>query len=200
MRMKPARTPEDAAPRLDVIRRQILRLDRLVNELLDVSRIAAGKLPMVREEVDLAALAQEVVERLADEAKTAGSELTVHAPAAVVGQWDRMRLDQVITNLVTNAMKYGRRRPIEVTVTADAGTAWLRVEDQGIGIAPEHHARVFERFERAVAERAFGGLGLGLWIVARIVGDLGGKVHVESALGAGSTFVVALPREPKPPS
>ena len=166
-------SPNELAPRIDVMRRQIVRLDRLVNELLDVSRIAAGQLPVTLEDVDLAALAREIVDRFSNEAKTADCEVTVAAETAVRGHWDRSRLDQVLTNLLTNAMKYGRGHPIEVAVDETEGNARLIVRDEGIGIALEHQARVFERFERAVSDRSFGGLGLGLWIVSKIVKQLG---------------------------
>ena len=106
-----------------------------------------------------------------------------------------MRLDQVLTNLLTNAMKYGRGTPIEITAeSVDETNARLTVKDSGVGIAPEHQERIFHRFERAVTERNFGGLGLGLWIVSQIVKDAGGHVRVESALGEGATFVVDLPK------
>src|SRR5690606_18272627 len=105
----------------------------------------------------------EVLTRLDDEIRQSGSPLTVLAPSAVVGHWDRLRLEQVITNLVTNAAKYGAGRPVTVSVNADAGWGRLIVQDQGIGIAPEHVERIFAKFERAVSARHYGGLGLGLF-------------------------------------
>jgi PAS domain S-box-containing protein len=187
-------SPERLLSKVQVIRKQLGRLERLIHDLLDVSRIAAGRLPLTLEEVDLTALAQEVVERFAEELAAVGCETTVRAERPMTGHWDRLRLDQVLTNLLTNAMKYGKKRPIEVIVDGDDDTARLTVRDHGIGIAPEHQARIFERFERAVSARDFGGLGLGLWIVSRVVQELSGRVEVRSEPGAGATFVVELPR------
>jgi signal transduction histidine kinase len=111
-----------------------------------------------------------------------------------VGEWDRVRLEQVVTNLLSNAAKYGSSRPVEVTVSGDGTTAVLSIRDHGIGIPPEHQSRIFERFERAVSDRHYGGLGLGLWIVRQIVEALGGSIRVESETGEGSTFTVLLPK------
>jgi signal transduction histidine kinase len=122
-----------------------------------------------------------------------GRPIFVHAEAPVVGIWDRLRLIQIATNLVGNAVKYGRGRPIDVTVRAEGGVAMLEVIDRGIGISDEDRERIFDRFERAVSERHYGGLGLGLWITREIVKVLGGEITVESTLGEGSTFTVRLP-------
>jgi signal transduction histidine kinase len=102
----------------------------------------------------------------------------------------------VVTNLLTNALKYGAGRPVRVGVAPAGDHARLTVRDEGIGIAPEHLRRIFGRFERAVSERHFGGLGLGLHITQQIVQALGGSVSVESVVGQGSTFEVLLPRAP----
>jgi signal transduction histidine kinase len=111
----------------------------------------------------------------------------------VVGCWDRARLDQVISNLLSNAMKYGAGQPVQVTVVGQEHQAVLSVRDDGIGVAPEHQARIFARFERAVSNANFGGLGLGLWIVSQVVESMGGRVTVESGIGQGATFMVCLP-------
>jgi signal transduction histidine kinase len=111
-----------------------------------------------------------------------------------VGGWDRLRLEQITTNLLSNAIKYGPGKPIEITLAGDEQRATLRVRDQGIGIAAEDHGRIFERFERAVSPRRYGGFGLGLWIVRRVADALGGTIDVESRPGAGATFTVTLPR------
>jgi PAS domain S-box-containing protein len=177
--------------------RQVKKLTELVNDLLDVARIAGGKLRLELEEVELGALVREVVTRYEPEAARAGSKLTLEeASGAVTGHWDRLRLEQVITNLVDNAIKYGSGKPIHVSLSADAGRARLRVRDEGIGISPEHLSRIFERFERAVSERHYGGLGLGLYITRTIVEALGGSIQVESTPGLGATFTVVLPRRP----
>jgi PAS domain S-box-containing protein len=177
--------------------RQVKKLSELVSDLLDVARIAGGRLRLELEDVELGALVREVVTRYEPEAARAGSRLTLEeTPGAVTGYWDRLRLEQVITNLVDNAIKYGSGKPIHVSLDADAGRARLRVKDEGIGIAPEHLSRIFERFERAVSDRHYGGLGLGLYITRTIVEALGGKIQVESTPGLETTFTVVLPRKP----
>jgi signal transduction histidine kinase len=172
---------------------QLDRLDTLVNGLLDVSRVVAGRLELEREELDLAELAADVLERFEDAAERSGSEVVLRAEP-VMGRWDRVRLEQVLTNLLHNALKFAPRRPVEVTVSGRDGQALLVIRDHGPGISPELRARLFGRFERAAESRTLGGLGLGLWISREIVAAHGGSISVESAAGAGSTFTVALPR------
>jgi signal transduction histidine kinase len=177
--------------------RQVKKLSELVNDLLDVARIAGGRLRLKLEDVEIGALVREVVTRYEPEAARAGSRLTLEvADEAVTGHWDRLRLEQVITNLVDNAIKYGAGKPIHVSLSADANRARLHVRDEGIGFPPEHLPRIFERFERAVSDRHYGGLGLGLYITRTIVESLGGRIQAESAPGLGSTFTVVLPRRP----
>lgn len=173
--------------------RQGERLGRLVGDLLDVSRITSGRLPMVLEEVDLSALMEEVAARMGPELEKVGCPLVMKLHSPLTGRWDRSRLDQVLTNLLGNAMKYGQGRPIEITSEAMPEGVRLRVRDEGIGISPEDQARIFGRFERAVSERHYGGLGLGLWISQQIVTQLGGHIRVESVQGQGSSFTVELP-------
>jgi len=180
-----------------VASRQVKKLSELMSDLLDVARIAGGRFRLEFEEVELGALAREVVARYEPEAARAGSALVLEGTAKhVAGQWDRLRLEQVITNLVDNAIKYGAGKPIHVSLEADAGRACLRVRDEGIGIGPESLSRIFERFERAVSDRHYGGLGLGLHITRTIVEAMGGSIQVESTPGQGATFTVVLPRTP----
>jgi signal transduction histidine kinase len=107
-----------------------------------------------------------------------------------------MRIDQVLTNLLSNALKYGNGQPVDVDLTCSAGTARITVRDRGIGIPLAHQRRIFERFERAASARHYGGFGLGLWIVQRIVSASGGSVSVQSEPANGAVFVVELPLEP----
>ncbi|HEX2572890.1 MAG TPA: MEDS domain-containing protein, partial [Polyangia bacterium] len=160
---------DQVVQRMHRVRQQIRRLDHLVQGLLDVSRISAGRFELQYEVFDLGELVREVVARMREELDRTGVPVHLATEPGVCGSWDRFRLDQVITNLLSNAMKYGLRQPIDVTVTPAAGRAQVSVRDRGIGIPPEHHARIFERFERAVSERNYGGLGLGLWISRQIV-------------------------------
>jgi signal transduction histidine kinase len=187
--------PGRVEDRLGVLSRQADRLGRLSSALLDVTRITAGRLTLQRQELDLAALAREVVARHAEEAQASGSAVAVEAPAPVRCQADPDRVEQVVANLLSNALKYGKGGAVVVGVRAEEGYAVLDVADHGIGIPPEQQARIFGRFERAVPPRSYGGLGLGLWIVRSLVEAHGGKVAVESAPGRGSTFTVKLPRE-----
>lgn len=182
---------ERSRARVDVVERQADRLAKLVAQLLDVSRIGAGRLVLEPEPVDLAEVVRDVVHRCEDDRARVGSALELQL-TSVVGNWDRLRLDQVATNLIANALKYGRGRPVRVAVEQVEGRARLVVEDQGIGIAPDRVARLFQRFERAVS-RDYGGFGLGLWIARQIVEASGGDVRVHSVPDVGSAFVVELP-------
>jgi len=179
---------------LGTIERQIARLNLLVDQLLYVARIGGGELPIARSEIDLSDVARKVAALLEDPLRASGSRLAIDAPQAVVGNWDRARLEQVVTNLVSNAIKFGAGAPIEVIIRTHGNVAQLAVRDHGIGISAADQAHIFGRFERAVSSRHYGGLGLGLYIVQRVVEQLGGSVTCESALNEGSTFTVTLPR------
>jgi signal transduction histidine kinase/CHASE1-domain containing sensor protein len=185
---------EQVGRKAEVIRRNVDRLSRLVTSLLDISRISAGRLDLEIEEVDLAEVARDVAARFEDEARRAGCTIRIKADEPVVGRWDRMRIDQVATNLLSNALKYGAGKPVEMVVEGDGPRAILSVRDHGIGISEEDQRRIFQRFERAVSKRNYGGFGLGLWIVRQIVESLGGRVRVQSAPGGGSLFTVELRR------
>ena len=177
----------------DATRRQVTRLSSLVSDLLDVSRIAAGRFTVERELVDLAAVVREVVARVEPQAQRAGSRLTLEVPEHLETESDRLRFDQVVTNLVDNAIKYGDGKPIHVRLGAEPGWAVLTVVDEGIGIDPAKLDVIFGRYERAVSERHYGGLGLGLYISRSVVEAMGGSVSATSERGAGATFEVRLP-------
>jgi PAS domain S-box-containing protein len=180
--------------RIGRIDAQAGRLNHLIDELLDVSRIAAGRIELQIQDVDLVAVVDEVRSRLADEAVRRGCSVALRAPGKAIGAWDASRLDQVVTNLLSNAIKYGGGKPIEITVEADAERVVLAVHDHGLGIPAEDQDRIFRRFERAASSRNYAGIGLGLWIVKQIVEALGGTVTVDSRPEGGSTFTVGLPR------
>jgi signal transduction histidine kinase len=192
--------PESVKRVLDQTTRQTERLARLVNDMLDISRLAAGKLALETETFDLAELASDVVAKLGPQLSEAQCEVSVHAPEPVVGTWDRYRLEQVLANFLTNAARYAPGKPVEVAVRRLEQRAELRVRDNGRGIAPEDRERIFRKFERAVGSREVGGLGLGLFIVREIVEMHGGSVSVESEVGKGAAFTVALPLRPAPES
>jgi signal transduction histidine kinase len=183
---------------VDVIERDDKQLIRLVDELLDVTRIRGGRLHFELERVDLAEITREVTARLGPDLARSGSSLSVATQGDLVGLWDRTRLDQVVTNLISNAVKYGMGKPIEVSAEGDDERATLVVRDHGIGIDPRAKDRIFDPFARAVSARNYGGLGLGLYIVRTIVDAFGGTVKVDSSLQSGSTFTVVLPRLKQP--
>ena len=187
-------TPERMASKIDRILKQAERLQRLVDNLLDVSRLAKGSIELYLRKTDFTAVAHEVVSRYQDEAGHAGCNLTMRDNGPILGHWDKARIEQLIGSFLANAIRYGRGKPIDVHVDADADMVRLRVHDHGIGIAPADHERIFGRFERASSEQNYGGLGLGLWLVRQIVNAMHGSVRVESQLGNGALFTVELPR------
>jgi signal transduction histidine kinase len=192
-------TPQVATERLLAVDKQVLRLTKLINELLDLSRITDGRIELELEPTDLAAIVRDVVARHEEDARRARCNLSVHVDLPTEGVWDRMRVDQIVENLLSNAIKYGAGGPIEVRVDGDERTARLVVRDEGIGIPPDALDRIFHRFERAVSNSDYGGFGLGLWIVRQIVSAHAGELSVQSEPGRGSTFTVDLPRTPPAP-
>jgi signal transduction histidine kinase/Na+/proline symporter len=175
---------------------QLLRLVGLVDDLLDVTRLTTKRLKLHPEEMDLAQAVRDVVERHTSEATQSGCLIHVDAPRPVVGRWDRLRVEQVFTNLLTNALKYAPNCRVEVAVADDGDCARLVVCDHGPGIAPDDQERIFRPFERAVGYAEVSGFGLGLFIVRQIVEAHGGAVFLQSAPREGTTFRVELPRIP----
>lgn len=170
------------------------RLTRLIDDMLDVSRIRTGKLKLDRDDHDLGDIVREVVFRMSVLFEAAGLKLpTIHAEKDLRGLWDRFRLEQVIGNLLTNAIRYGRGKPIEISLKKKDTYAILSVTDHGYGIAKEDLIRIFGRFERAINSSEVSGLGLGLFISKEIVESHGGTIWVQSEVGHGSTFFVGLP-------
>ncbi|MCY1018773.1 AAA family ATPase [Pyxidicoccus sp. MSG2] len=192
-RHAPAGLPEAAVRALRTVDGQSLRLATLIEELLDVSRLHAGRLDLNLERVDLRDVIHRVATRLREPLERAGCALEVHVEGSIPGRWDAMRLGQVLLNLLSNAIKFGAGKPILLEAGVEHDTAWLRVRDRGIGIAPDRLPHIFDRFERAVSVRAYGGLGLGLHLVREILTALGGSIQVESTVGVGTTFTVELP-------
>ena len=196
---EPARLPA----MIERDQRQILNMVRLIDDMLDVTRLRSGALSIQPKSFDLSAMAARVVESLTQQAEAAGATITLHAAAPVQGMWDEFRIEQVLTNLLTNALRYGGGKPVRVDVGAaesdlpGAGQqASMTVQDAGMGIAPEDQQRIFEQFERtADSKKQAAGLGLGLYITRQIVRAHGGEIGVESKPGAGAIFRVTLPLE-----
>lgn len=189
--------------KFEAVSRQVNRLSKLIESLLDVSRITSGYLVLQREPVDLVELAREVCARFESLQETKGCVLRVEAPRSVKGTFDRLRMDNVLTHLMANAVKFGAGKPVELRVEERDGKAILTVRDWGIGISEADQQRIFRRFERAVPETHYGGFGVGLWIVGQVVEAHGGHIEVRSQPGQGAAFVVSLPLEapcPTPPS
>ncbi|MGH8012236.1 MAG: sensor histidine kinase [Candidatus Binataceae bacterium] len=188
--------PDQLLARVNRIGKQIARLSRLVNTLLDVSRLTSGRVQFNFERFDLTALAAEAAERFTDGG--ARDRLIVEGPRPLFIVSDRLRLDQVITNLLSNAIKYGEGKPIEVNLREHGDHALIEVTDHGIGISEQDLGRIFERFERAAADRSSLGFGLGLWIARGITENLGGNIQAQSTLGLGTTFTIEIPKTRSP--
>jgi signal transduction histidine kinase len=175
--------------------RRLHRLLETLDRLLDVSRLSTGRIDLQAEPVNLADLVREVIDGFDAELAVSRCKLTLSTEGSPTGSWDRLRVEQVFRNLLSNAIRFGAGRPIEIVVDADHDFARVAVRDHGIGIAPDQQAKIFERFERGV-ERRSGGFGIGLWIVRNICVAMGGEVSVESTVGEGACFTVMLPRRP----
>jgi signal transduction histidine kinase len=178
---------------LTMLKRQVERLSALVVEMLDISRITSGSLDLVPGSVDLRDVVREVIDRFDLEIQRRHVEVRVDAPEPVRGFWDAARVDRVVTNLMTNALKYGAGLPVEVSVRAEGSWALVVIRDHGVGIPDEEQSKIFGPFARAVAARHHAGLGLGLWISEQIVQASGGRIKVDSRPEEGSTFTVELP-------
>jgi len=173
--------------------RQIQSLIRLIEDMLDVSRIRTGKLSIRPARFDLTQLVRNLLENFAPQVAAAESSMQLDADGPVEGNWDEFRIEQVVSNLLTNALRYGAKSPVEVRVYAVHGEARVEVRDHGIGISEDNQKRIFQQFERVSASHVAAGLGLGLFISEQIVAAHGGTIEVESQIGEGALFRVCLP-------
>ncbi|CAI8785098.1 Histidine kinase [Pseudomonas sp. IT-P12] len=173
--------------------RQIKSLIRLIEDMLDVSRIRTGKLSIRPTRFDLSALVRNLLQNFAPQIDAAECTVSLDAEQPVVGNWDEFRIEQVISNLLTNALRYGAKSPISVKVYSEQNQARVEVRDAGIGIGEENQKRIFQQFERVTAKHAVAGLGLGLFISEQIVTAHGGTITVDSRIGEGALFRVCLP-------
>jgi two-component system OmpR family sensor kinase len=196
LQLQMATRTAEPAPRIERALRQATRLGRLVDDLLNASRITAGRLTLTREPCDLAEIARETIAHIGDDARRAGCAIAFSADVPARGVWDRARLEQVVTNLLANALKFGAGSPVAVAVSVTGTSTVLTVRDRGAGIPPDSLERIFQKYERAVSARSYGGLGLGLFISREIVEAHGGSLHAESTPGQGTTLVMAVPSSP----
>lgn len=173
--------------------RQIQSMIRLINDMVDVSRIRSGKLSIRPADTELAALLTRIVSDLAQRTEAAGATIDLHAPEPVAGVWDEFRVEQIIINLLTNALRYGGSKPVLVTLMQYDGLAEIIVRDQGVGISEEDQRRIFNPFERAGTKDVKEGLGLGLYIARQLAESHGGTLDVESAPNEGAAFRLTLP-------
>ena len=173
--------------------KHLLRFNRLIDDMLDISRIRAGKLNFINQKIDFCSFVTDVLERFRPQLDSVGCFLTTSLCPSVTANIDIYRIEQVIVNLLTNAMKYGAGRPIKVVVLTELDLIQLEVHDQGPGIKQEDSQRIFERFERAISSNEVSGLGLGLYISRQIMEQNNGSLAVTSSLGQGSTFIMQLP-------
>jgi signal transduction histidine kinase len=185
--------PEWLTSQMDDLVRRLERFLSTLNRVLDVSRINSGRVDLAPETVDLAALVITVAGDFEREAELAGSELTVDFEP-VEGSWDRGRLEQIISNLISNAIRYGAGKPIELTVYDAGDVAMFRIRDHGIGIAEDAQRRIFERFERASVGLPKGGFGVGLWVVKKLCDAMKARISLESRLNEGTIFSIELPK------
>ncbi|CAI8707414.1 Histidine kinase [Pseudomonas sp. IT-P74] len=173
--------------------RQIKSLIRLIEDMLDVSRIRTGKLSIRPTRVDLSTLVRDVLHNFSRQIDAAEASVSLEATQPVIGNWDEFRIEQVISNLLSNALRYGARSPVSVKVYSEGDQALVDVQDQGIGISEANQKRIFQQFERVSAKHTIAGLGLGLFISEQIVAAHGGTITVQSRIGEGALFRVCLP-------
>ena len=174
-------------------KRQIEAMMRLIDDMMDVARIHSNRLSIRTGEVELSALLARVVGTLSNQAAAAGSSVTLHAAEPITGRWDEFRIEQVVINLTTNALRYGQGKPVDISLTRQPDGVRIAVRDQGRGISPTDQQRIFEQFERVAGNDGTGGLGLGLYITRQLVQAHGGSITVDSQPGQGSVFIVSLP-------
>lgn len=181
---------------LESSHRQVNRLTSLVEDLLDVTRVRSKKLTLAFEEVEVANLILEILGHFKEQILQSKCEIRVHLEEGIQACWDRPRVEQILVNLFSNALKYAPKKPIDVSLKCENDLAVIRVQDYGPGIPIDKQTLIFQRFERVTDSRTITGLGLGLFIVKQIVEAHSGTVHVESEYGNGSCFVVELPLRP----
>jgi two-component system OmpR family sensor kinase len=187
---------------LELVEQRLARVQQTVHQfmkravvLLDVSRINSGRFRLEPIPCDLASLLRQIADEFTAAAQHSGVTLTVAAPDNVPGLWDRLAVEQVVDNLVSNAIKYGGRSPVELGLIEDEEVVHLHVRDHGKGVPREHRGRIFDQFERAVGHDEYrSGFGVGLWVVGQLVEAMKGTITIDDAPGGGALFSVKLPK------
>lgn len=172
------------------------RLAALADQVLSTSQAGCGQMQLNRETLDLSEVVNEACVRLRNYAQAQGCEFEVRPSGSCVGEWDRLRVEQALDNLLTNACKFGKGAPIEILIEDLGDRAELSVSDQGPGLAPEDRERIFRPFQRAHSAEKVPGFGIGLFVVTEVARAHGGGIRVESSLGRGAKFVLSLPKKP----
>ena len=180
----------DGLEQLEVI---VGRYVKRANVLLDFTRLAADRIVLEPVRIDVAAHVRAVVAGYVAMAGHGGSELQIITPQTLAALIDPMAVEQILENLISNAIKFGSGQPIDITLAHEAGNMRLTIKDRGPGISPEDQTRIFAPFEKVMARADGGGFGVGLWVVGRLVAEMGGRIELDSSLGNGATFVVILP-------
>lgn len=194
-----AYAPEKIHNLLEKNGKQIDRLTRLVDDMLDISRIRTGKLSIKKEPCELSSMLKDILGRIHEQFEASGSgEPIIDHIETASGEWDPLRIEQVMTNIITNAIRYGRGKPVHIAIKNYQESVRITVKDQGLGIPKSDQEKIFQRYERGLLAREISGLGIGLFITHQIIEAHGGKIWVESEIGQGSTFYVDLPRTSLP--
>ena len=166
----------------------------MINDLMDVSLITTGKMDLQLEDTDLVNVTKQVSMSFSEVLKKGKYKVKINTKSPVIGKWDKVRLEQVITNLFSNAIKYGSNKPIEIKILKNKNQGKFIIKDQGIGIPSKQQKVIFDLFKRAPGPGEYKkGLGVGLYISSQIVKIHGGKINVSSAPAKGTTFTIELP-------
>ncbi len=190
-----AYTPEKIQNFLEKNSKQLDRLTRLVDDMLDISRIRTGKLSLKKEPCELSGMLRDILGRTREQFEACGSgQPTIEHIENALGEWDPLRIEQVMTNIITNAIRYGQGKPITISIRNYQESVRIAVKDEGLGIPKSDQEKIFQRYERGLLAREVSGLGLGLFISQQIIAAHGGRIWVESEIGKGATFFVDLPR------
>jgi two-component system OmpR family sensor kinase len=196
-RRMPGAVPKEIVQGLERLERLVDAYIRRATILLDVSRINSENLSLQLAEIDLSVLVRQGAMSMTPAAERAGSSISLKVQTGIIGHCDEMAVEQILENLLSNAIRYGGAQPIEVAFSSDGDNARLSVRDQGIGISDQDQAQIFERFWRLDRKSTKGGFGVGLWITRQLVHAMQGEIVVSSKPGAGSTFAVTLPLSPR---